>query len=183
MNKADAINCVQDIIDVAKSHGSACVYSRNGGTEQLENVLSCLKSSDEEIKALRNRLGRYERAEKEAGPGPRVTTAGSLTLEGIAAQDPVQGKTADEMFRDLGYRCVESGYEKEYRKTEPNSNEIRICVTIGNNVSMTCEGKPFWMTCEEVKACARLLEEMEMEARLEHGWIEVQGGAAVVTGR
>ena len=51
MNKTDAINCIQDIIDVANSHGSACVYSRNGGVAQLENVLECLKNSEPVVHA------------------------------------------------------------------------------------------------------------------------------------
>ena len=51
MNKTDAINCIQDIIDVANSHVSACVYSRNGGVAQLENVLECLKNSEPVVHA------------------------------------------------------------------------------------------------------------------------------------
>ena len=54
MNKTEAINCIQDIIDVANSHGSACVYSRNGGTAQLENVLECLKNSEPVVHDVRD---------------------------------------------------------------------------------------------------------------------------------
>ena len=70
-------------------------------------------------------------------------------------------KTADEMFRDLGYQPVETGYQREYRKTDPNGNKIKICVAHGNNMSMTCEGKAFWMIAEEILACAQLIKEME----------------------
>lgn len=69
-------------------------------------------------------------------------------------------KTADEMFQELGYEKVESGYKAEYRKVEPNGNKIRICVAIGENVSMTCEGKAFWMIADEIRAVCKLLDEM-----------------------
>lgn len=42
-NIAEAIQDVQDMIDVLDVYGSAYVYRHNGGRERLLNILSCLK--------------------------------------------------------------------------------------------------------------------------------------------
>ena len=72
-------------------------------------------------------------------------------------------KTADEMFRMLGYKPSE--FEDVYIKSV-NDKNIRICIGHGTPIAKWTYdkfGETVWIafTQEEVIACAQLIREME----------------------
>ena len=52
-NLTEAIETIQDMLDVAKKTGSAYVYTHNGGDERIRNVLDQLQAYKELVEADR----------------------------------------------------------------------------------------------------------------------------------
>ena len=70
-----------------------------------------------------------------------------------------QEKSADEMFRELGYERVEDA--ENYATFEGAGTRIEIWET--GDCSFTEYGKPVFATKEEILACALLIREMEAD--------------------
>ena len=67
-------------------------------------------------------------------------------------------KTADEMFREIGYEKIrELGYKK------PDGTEINALINSRESYIVKYRIGPMSLTFDEILACAQLIKEMEVE--------------------